>query len=134
MSERAGSDVVSMRTRADRKGDRYILNGSKMWITTGRGETFVVYARPIRRGSRGMTAFIVRKASRDFPSAELDKLGMRGSDLRPSWCRRCEVRGQRAGAVGNGVNVLSPVSITSVSCSPRGRSASCGVPGRGDPQ
>src|SRR3954468_14143021 len=82
MSEpNSGSDVVSMRTRADRQGDRYILNGTKMWITNGPvAETFVVYAKTDpTAGSRGMTAFIVEKSFKGFSQAQkLDKLGMRG--------------------------------------------------------
>src|SRR6058998_732886 len=80
MSEpEAGSDVVSMRTRADRKGDRYILNGSKMWITNGpAADTLVVYAKTDRdAGARGITAFIVENGFAGFTSAQkLDKLGM----------------------------------------------------------
>src|SRR6185312_10975326 len=75
----AGSDVVSMRTRADRKGGRYVLNGTKMWITNGPvAETFVVYAKTDpTAGSRGMTAFIVEKSFKGFTQAQkLDKLGM----------------------------------------------------------
>src|SRR5215475_1346990 len=82
MSEpEAGSDVVSMRTRADRKGDRYILNGSKMWITNGPvADTLVVYAKTDRTaGARGITAFIIEKDFKGFaPAQKLDKLGMRG--------------------------------------------------------
>src|SRR6202046_643308 len=79
----AGSDVVSMRTRADKKGDRYILNGAKMWITNGPvADTLVVYAKTDRTaGARGITAFIVEKAFKGFSASQkLDKLGMRGSD------------------------------------------------------
>ncbi len=79
----AGSDVVSMRTRADKKGDRYILNGSKMWITNGPvADTLVVYAKTDRTaGARGITAFVVEKGMAGFaPAPKLDKLGMRGSD------------------------------------------------------
>src|SRR6187455_3776027 len=79
----AGSDVVSMRTRADKKGDRYVLNGSKMWITNGPlAETLVIYAKTdATAGARGMTAFIVEKSFKGFSTApKLDKLGMRGSD------------------------------------------------------
>src|SRR6478609_4039434 len=84
MSEpNAGSDVVSMRTRADKRGDRYVLNGTKMWITNGpEAETLVVYARTDpEAGPRGITAFIVEKGFNGFaPAQKLDKLGMRGSD------------------------------------------------------
>src|SRR5881394_2313331 len=79
----AGSDVVSMKTRADKKGDRYILNGTKLWITNGEvAETLVVYAKTDRTaGARGMTAFIIEKGMKGFSTAQkLDKLGMRGSD------------------------------------------------------
>ncbi len=106
----AGSDVVSMRTRADRKGDRYILNGTKMWITNGPvAETFVVYAKTdATAGSRGMTAFIVEKSFKGFSQAQkLDKLGMRGSDTSELVFDDCEVPQDNVlGAVGNGVNVL----------------------------
>jgi isovaleryl-CoA dehydrogenase len=106
----AGSDVVSMRTRADRKGDRYILNGTKMWITNGPvAETFVVYAKTDpTAGSRGMTAFIIEKSFKGFSQAQkLDKLGMRGSDTSELVFDDCEVPEENVlGAVGNGVNVL----------------------------
>jgi isovaleryl-CoA dehydrogenase len=111
MSEpNAGSDVVSMRTRADHQGDRYILNGSKMWITNGPlAETLVVYAKTDpTAGSRGMTAFIVEKGFKGFSTAQkLDKLGMRGSDTGELVFDDCEVPEENVlGAVGNGVNVL----------------------------
>jgi isovaleryl-CoA dehydrogenase len=106
----AGSDVVSMRTRADKKGDRYILNGSKMWITNGpHADTLVVYAKTDRTaGSRGMTAFIVEKRFAGFqPAQKLDKLGMRGSDTSELVFEDCEVPEENVlGAIGNGVNVL----------------------------
>src|SRR6202046_5324093 len=79
----AGSDVVSMRTRADKKGDRYVLNGSKMWSTNGPvADTLVVYAKTDRTaGARGITAFIIEKSFKGFSTGQkLDKLGMRGSD------------------------------------------------------
>src|SRR6201987_1280465 len=78
----AGSDVVSMKTRAEKRGDRYILNGSKMWITTGpQAEVLVVYAKTDPdAGARGITAFLIEKGFRGFSTAQkLDKLGMRGS-------------------------------------------------------
>jgi isovaleryl-CoA dehydrogenase len=111
MSEpNSGSDVVSMRTRADKKGDRYVLNGSKMWITNGPvAETFVVYAKTdATAGSRGMTAFIVEKSFKGFSQAQkLDKLGMRGSDTSELVFEDCAVPEENVlGAVGNGVNVL----------------------------
>ncbi len=106
----AGSDVVSMRTRADKKGDRYILNGTKMWITNGPvAETFVIYAKTDpTAGSRGMTAFIVERSFKGFSTAQkLDKLGMRGSDTGELVFEDCEVPEENVlGAVGNGVNVL----------------------------
>jgi isovaleryl-CoA dehydrogenase len=106
----AGSDVVSMRTRADRKGDRYILNGSKMWITNGPlADTLVIYAKTDRTaGARGITAFIIEKEFKGFlPAQKLDKLGMRGSDTSELVFTDCEVPEENVlGAVGNGVNVL----------------------------
>ena len=106
----SGSDVVSMRTRADKKGDRYILNGSKMWITNGPlAETLVIYAKTdATAGARGMTAFIVEKSFKGFSTAQkLDKLGMRGSDTGELVFADCEVPEDNVlGAVGNGVNVL----------------------------
>jgi isovaleryl-CoA dehydrogenase len=83
MSEpNAGSDVVSMKLRADEKGDHYVLNGTKMWITNGPDcDTLVVYAKTdIEAGAKGITAFIVEKGMKGFSVAQkLDKLGMRGS-------------------------------------------------------
>jgi isovaleryl-CoA dehydrogenase len=106
----SGSDVVSMTTRADKRGDRYILNGSKMWITNGPvAETFVVYAKTDpAAGARGITAFIVERGFRGFSTAQkLDKLGMRGSDTGELVFENCEVPQENVlGAVGNGVNVL----------------------------
>jgi isovaleryl-CoA dehydrogenase len=111
MSEpNAGSDVVSMRTRADKKGDRYVINGSKMWITNGPvADTMVIYAKTDRTaGARGITAFIVEKGFAGFaPAQKLDKLGMRGSDTSEIVFTDCEVPAENVlGAVGNGVNVL----------------------------
>ncbi len=106
----AGSDVVSMATRADKVGDRYILNGSKMWITNGPvADTLVVYAKTDRTaGSRGITAFMVEKGMKGFaPAQKLDKLGMRGSDTSELVFTDCEVPEENIlGVVGNGVNVL----------------------------
>src|SRR5271167_3635166 len=106
----AGSDVVSMRTRADKKGDRYVLNGSKMWITNGPvADTLVIYAKTDRTaGARGITAFIIEKSFKGFaPAQKLDKLGMRGSDTSELVFADCEVPEDNVlGAVGNGVNVL----------------------------
>src|SRR5438094_8790196 len=90
----AGSDVVSMRLRADRRGDRYILNGSKMWITNGPdADTLVVYAKTdAQAGPRGITAFLIEKTMRGFSTAQkLDKLGMRGSNTCELVFQDCEV-------------------------------------------
>jgi isovaleryl-CoA dehydrogenase len=106
----AGSDVVSMATRADKKGDRYVLNGSKMWITNGPiAETLVVYAKTDpAAGSRGITAFIIEKGMKGFSTAQkLDKFGMRGSDTGELVFTDCEVPEENVlGTVGRGVNVL----------------------------
>ncbi len=106
----AGSDVVSMTTRADKKGDRYILNGNKMWITNGPvAETLIVYAKTDpAAGSRGITAFIIEKGMKGFSTAQkLDKLGMRGSDTCELVFQDCEVPEDNIlGQVGRGVNVL----------------------------
>ncbi|MGL5987956.1 MAG: isovaleryl-CoA dehydrogenase [Burkholderiales bacterium] len=111
MSEpNAGSDVVSMKLRADKQGDRYILNGSKMWITNGPdADTLVVYAKTdLSAGPRGMTAFIVEKGFKGFSTGnKLDKLGMRGSNTAPLFFDDCEVPAENVlSAVGKGVNVL----------------------------
>ena len=106
----AGSDVVSMSTRAEKKGDRYVINGSKMWITNGPvAETLVVYVKTDpAAGPRGITAFIIEKGMKGFSTAQkLDKLGMRGSDTGELVFTDCEVPEENVlGAVGNGVNVL----------------------------
>src|SRR3954447_21486308 len=106
----AGSDVVSMRTRADKRGDRYILNGNKMWITNGpEAETLVVYAKTDpEAGPRGITAFLIEKGMKGFSTAQkLDKLGMRGSDTCELVFDECEVPEENVlGQVGRGVNVL----------------------------
>ncbi|MFO1137268.1 MAG: isovaleryl-CoA dehydrogenase [Rhodoblastus sp.] len=106
----AGSDVVSMRLRAEKKGDRYVLNGSKMWITNGGdADTLVVYAKTdLEAGPRGMTAFIVEKGFAGFShGAHLDKLGMRGSNTFPLFFDNCEVPEENVlGKVGEGVKVL----------------------------
>ena len=106
----AGSDVVSMRTRADRKGDRYVLNGSKMWITNGPvADTLVVYAKTDPdAGPRGISAFIVERDFKGFSAGQkLDKLGMRGSDTGELVFVDCEVPAENVlGSVGGGVNVL----------------------------
>jgi isovaleryl-CoA dehydrogenase len=106
----AGSDVVGMKTRAEKKGDSYILNGNKMWITNGPvSETFVIYAKTdMEAGPRGMTAFLVEKGFKGFTQAQkLDKLGMRGSDTCELVFQDCEVPEENVlGEVGKGVNVL----------------------------
>jgi len=106
----SGSDVVSMRLRADRQGDCYLLNGHKMWITNGPdAATLVVYAKTdMDAGAHGITAFIVEK---DFPgfstSPKLDKLGMRGSNTCELVFKNCEVPVENIlGEVGKGVRVL----------------------------
>jgi isovaleryl-CoA dehydrogenase len=111
MSEpNAGSDVVSMTTRAEKKGDRYVLNGTKMWITNGPvAETLIVYAKTDpAAGARGITAFLVERGMKGFSQgAKLDKLGMRGSDTSELVFSDCEVPEDNVlGAVGRGVNVL----------------------------
>ncbi|MEX0644100.1 MAG: acyl-CoA dehydrogenase family protein, partial [Parvularculaceae bacterium] len=106
----AGSDVVSMKLRAEKKGDKYILNGSKMWITNGPGaDTVVVYAKTDpAAGPRGITAFIVEKGFKGYSTAQkLDKMGMRGSDTGELVFRDCEVPVENVlGAVNNGARVL----------------------------
>lgn len=111
MSEaNAGSDVVGMSLRADKKGDRYILNGTKMWITNGPdAEVIIVYAKTdLNAGSRGITAFIVEKNFKGYSTAQkLDKLGMRGSNTCELVFRDCEVPEENIlGQVGEGVKVL----------------------------
>ena len=106
----AGSDVVSMKRRADLKGDRYVLNGSKMWITNGGdADTLVVYAKTNPEGgAKGMTAFIVEKGFKGFSKGQhLDKLGMRGSNTYPLFFDDCEVPVENVmGGEGNGTRVL----------------------------
>jgi isovaleryl-CoA dehydrogenase len=106
----AGSDVVGMRTRADKRGDRYVLNGSKMWITNGpNADTLVVYAKTDpQAGSRGITAFLIERGFKGFSTAQkLDKLGMRGSNTCELVFEDCEVPEENVlGQVGRGVNVL----------------------------
>jgi isovaleryl-CoA dehydrogenase len=111
MSEtEAGSDVVGMRTRADKKGERYVLNGSKMWITNGpSADTLIVYAKTDpAAGPRGISAFIIEKGMKGFSTAQkLDKLGMRGSDTCELVFQDCEVPEENVvGKVGEGVKVL----------------------------
>ncbi len=106
----AGSDVVSMTTRADKKGDRFVLNGAKMWITNGpEADTLIVYAKTDRSaGARGISAFLVEKDFRGFrPGTKLDKLGMRGSDTSELVFEDCEVPAENlVGELDKGVNVL----------------------------
>ena len=106
----AGSDVVGMRTRADRRGDRYLLNGSKMWITNGPdADVLVVYAKTDpAAGSRGITAFLIEKGFGGFSTAQkLDKLGMRGSNTCELVFQDCEVPAENVlGEVGRGAAVL----------------------------
>lgn len=106
----AGSDVVSMRLKAEKKGDRYLLNGNKMWITNGPdADTLVVYAKTDpAAGPKGITAFIIEKGFTGFSTAQkLDKLGMRGSNTCELVFQDCEVPEENIlGGLGNGVNVL----------------------------
>ena len=106
----AGSDVMSMRLRAERRGDRWILNGNKMWITNGpTADVLVVYAKvDASAGTPGVTAFIVEKGFEGFSTAQkLDKLGMRGSDTCELVFQDCEVpAGNVLGPVGGGAKVL----------------------------
>ncbi len=106
----AGSDVVSMRTRAEKKGDRYILNGAKMWITNGPdADTLVVYAKTNPDAdSRGITAFLIEKGFTGFSTAQkLDKLGMRGSNTCELVFEDCEVPAENVlGRIDGGVEIL----------------------------
>lgn len=111
MSEpNAGSDVVSMKLRADKRGDHYVLNGNKMWITNGPdADTYVVYAKTdVNGGSRGITAFIIERGFKGFSQAQkLDKLGMRGSNTCELVFEDCEVPEENIlGFEGGGVRVL----------------------------
>ncbi|MEF8712560.1 MAG: isovaleryl-CoA dehydrogenase [Accumulibacter sp.] len=111
MSEaNAGSDVVSMKLHAERQGDRFVLNGGKMWITNGGdADTLVVYAKTDREaGSKGITAFIVEKGMPGFScGTKLDKLGMRGSNTYPLFFDDCEVPEENVlGQLNGGVRVL----------------------------
>src|SRR4051794_4666006 len=106
----AGSDVVSMRLRADKRGDRYVLNGTKMWITNAHyAETLVVYAKTEPdAGPRGITAFLIEKGFKGFrPAQKLDKLGMRGSPTSELVFEDCEVPAENIlGTLNEGVRVL----------------------------
>ena len=102
----AGSDVVGMRLRAERRGDRYILNGNKMWITNGPdADVLVIYGKS---SDAGITAFLVEKGMKGFSTAQkLDKLGMRGSNTCELVFRDCEVPAENVlGQEGHGVSVL----------------------------
>jgi isovaleryl-CoA dehydrogenase len=106
----AGSDVVSMKLRADKRGDRYVLNGNKMWITNGPdADVLVVYAKTDpQAGARGITAFLIEKTFAGFSTGQkLDKLGMRGSNTCELIFADCEVPEDNVlGAVGGGVRIL----------------------------
>ncbi len=106
----AGSDVVGMRLRADRRGDRFLLNGTKMWITNGPdADVLVVYAKTDpAAGPRGITAFLIERGMKGFTCAQkLDKLGMRGSNTGELVFQDCEVPVENViGGEGRGVNVL----------------------------
>lgn len=106
----AGSDVVSMQLRAEKKGDHYVLNGNKMWITNGPdADTYVIYAKTdLNGGSKGITAFIVERGFKGFSQAQkLDKLGMRGSNTCELVFQDCEVPQENIlGFEGGGVRVL----------------------------
>ena len=99
-----------MQLRADQQGDRYVLNGTKMWITNGPdADTLVVYAKTdAAAGARGITAFIIEKSFKGFSTAQkLDKLGMRGSNTCELVFQDCEVPAENVlGAAGKGINVL----------------------------
>jgi isovaleryl-CoA dehydrogenase len=106
----SGSDVVSMKLRADRHGDRYVLNGTKFWITNApHADTLVVYAKTDPEGaSRGITAFLIEKGMKGFSvSKKLDKMGMRGSDTAELVFEDCEVPEENImGPLNGGVGVL----------------------------
>ncbi|HEX3347350.1 MAG TPA: isovaleryl-CoA dehydrogenase [Acetobacteraceae bacterium] len=106
----AGSDVISMRLRAERRGDRYVLNGTKFWITNGpEADTLVVYGKTTPdAGARGITAFLIEKGMKGFSCAQkLDKLGMRGSNTGELVFQDCEVPVENVlGAVDGGATVL----------------------------
>ena len=106
----AGSDVVSMKLKAEKKGDRYVLNGTKFWITNGPcADVLVVYAKTDpKAGPKGITAFLIEKSFKGFSTAQkLDKMGMRGSDTGELIFEDCEVPAENVlGEVGKGVNVL----------------------------
>ena len=128
----AGSDVVGMRTRADWKGDRWVLNGNKMWITNGPdADTLVVYAKSdMDAGSRGITAFLIEKGMKGFSTAQkLDKLGMRGSNTCELVFQDCEVPAENVlCGLGKGVYVLMSClddERAVLSCGPLGIMTAC---------
>ena len=106
----SGSDVVSMRLKAEKRGDKYILNGTKFWITNApEADVLVVYAKTDpNAGARGITAFLIERGMKGFSvSQKLDKMGMRGSDTAELVFQDCEVpAGQVMGAEGQGVKIL----------------------------
>ena len=106
----AGSDVVSMKLKAEKRNDYYLLNGSKMWITNGPdADTLVVYAKTdVSAGAKGITAFLIEKGMEGFSTGKkLDKLGMRGSNTSELIFENCEVPYENVlGEEGKGVNVL----------------------------
>jgi isovaleryl-CoA dehydrogenase len=106
----SGSDVVSMKLRADKRNDRYVLNGNKMWITNGPdADTLVVYAKTdMNAGPKGITAFLIERGMKGFSTAQkLDKLGMRGSNTCELVFEDCEVPYENVlGEEGQGVNIL----------------------------
>lgn len=106
----SGSDVVSMKLRAEKKGNHYVLNGTKMWITNApTADTLIVYAKTdMDAGSKGMSAFIIERGMKGFSTAQkLDKLGMRGSDTCELVFEDCEVMGEQlVGQEGRGASIL----------------------------
>src|SRR5690606_4103663 len=106
----SGSDVVSMQTRAERRGDRFVLNGQKMWITNGPdADVLIVYAKTDpNAGSRGISAFLIERGMKGFSTAQkLDKLGMRGSSTCELIFEDCEVPAENLlGPLHGGVRVL----------------------------
>ena len=111
MSEpNSGSDVVSMQMKAEKKGDKYVLNGSKMWITNGpSADVIVVYAKTdLKAGHKGISTFIVEKGTPGFSIAQkLDKLGMRGSETGELVFEDCEIPAENLiGKEGEGVYIL----------------------------
>ena len=106
----SGSDVVSMRLKAEKRGDRYVLNGTKFWITNApEADTLVVYAKTdMTAGPKGITAFLIERGLAGFSvSQKLDKMGMRGSDTAELVFADCEVPAENVmGAEGQGVNIL----------------------------